>query len=351
MIQAGILGGSGYMGGEALRLLMEHPGVELAWVTSRGDKTVEYFHKNLFGKKLRFIKPEAISPCDVVFAALPSGMIMEIAPALLEQGCRIIDLGADFRLKNRDDWERKYGKKHSHWDLVNESVYGIVELHREEIKKARIIANPGCYSSAAILGLAPLVKNKLVDRQKIIIDGMSGTTGAGMDLDPAIHHPEIANNIVPYNVVDHRHSYEMEQELSLLARDEVNVHFTSSYVPITRGILAICHCFPLKHISREELLTIYRDFYSDEPFVKIYDHDYEKNSSWQYLPYPWVASVSGTNYCYIGMDVDEKRKRIVVFTVLDSIGKGGAHVAVQNMNLMFELPETMGLERLGMHPY
>lgn len=351
MIKVGIYGASGYMGGEAVRILSEHPEVEIAWLSSRGDKPVEYFHKNLYGAGLKFIKPEEITPCDVIFAALPTGQIMKQARELAEAGTKVIDLGADFRLKNRADWERIYGKAHSDWSMTEEAVYGIPELHREEIKKARVIANPGCFSSAAILGLAPLLKNKLIDESKIIVDGLSGTAGAGAETDRAIHHPEIGNNLVPYNVTDHRHTYEMEQELGLLADSKVTVHFTTSYVPITRGILDICHCFPSQKISREELLDIYKEFYKNEFFVKIIDQPKEEGVSWQYVPYPWVAAVSGTNFCHIGLDVDESRGRIVVFSVLDSIGKGGAHVAVQNMNLMFGLEETLGLKRYGLHPY
>jgi N-acetyl-gamma-glutamyl-phosphate reductase common form len=202
MIKVGIFGASGYMGGEALRILSEHPEVEIAWLTSRGDKSVEYFHKNFYGTGFKFIKPEEITPCDIIFAALPSGQIMKQAEELLLKGTKIIDLGADFRLKDRADWERIYGKTHTAWKLAEEAVYGIPELHREEIKKSRIIANPGCFSSAAILGLAPLIKNGLIDTSKIIVDGLSGTAGAGAETDRAIHHPEIGNNLVPYNVVD-----------------------------------------------------------------------------------------------------------------------------------------------------
>jgi len=351
VIKVGIYGASGYMGGEALRILLEHPGVEIVWLTSRGDKPLEYFHKNMYGAGLKFIKPEDVTPCDVVFAALPSGQIMRQARGLLESETKVIDLGADFRLKDRNEWERVYGKPHSDWQMAEEAVYGIPELHREKIKKARVIGNPGCYSSAAILGLAPLVKHGLIDTAKIIVDGLSGTAGAGAETDRAIHHPEIGNNLVPYNVVDHRHTYEMEQELGLLSNTGVSVHFSTTYVPITRGILDICHCFPNTKVNRNELIDIYKDFYRNEFFVKIIDLPKEQGASWQYVPYPWVAAVSGTNFCHIGLDVDEKRGRIVVFSVLDSIGKGGAHVAVQNMNLMFELDETLGLKRYGLHPY
>lgn len=351
MIKVGIYGASGYMGGEALRILLEHPEVEIAWITSRGDKPVEYFHKNFYGMGLKFIKPEEVTPCDLIFSALPTGQIMKQARGLLEKGTKVIDLGADFRLKDRKDWERIYGKAHSDWEIVEEAVYGIPEFHREDIRKARVIANPGCFSSAAILGLAPLVKNGMIDNTKIIVDGLSGTAGAGAETDRAIHHPEIGNNLVPYNVVDHRHTYEIEQELSLIGNTKVSVHFTTTYVPITRGILDICHCFPTVKLGRNELIDLYKEFYKDEFFVKIIDLPKDESASWQYAPYPWVAAVSGTNYCHIGLDVDERRGRIVVFCVLDSIGKGGAHAAVQNMNLLFGLEETMGLKRSGLHPY
>ncbi|MBN1698997.1 MAG: N-acetyl-gamma-glutamyl-phosphate reductase [Spirochaetales bacterium] len=351
MITVGIFGGSGYMGGEAVRVLLEHPEAEIAWITSRGEKPVEYFHRNLAGKGLRFIKPDETTQCDVVFAALPSGHIMIMAERLLGEGTKIIDLGADFRLKNRSDWERKYGKKHACWYLVEEAVYGITELHKEEIRNARLIANPGCYASASILALAPLVKHGVIDTRRIVVDGLSGTTGFGAEPDVPSHHPEIANNIVPYNVVDHRHTYEIEQELQHLSADPVTIHFTSSYVPITRGILSICHCFPKTSVSRKALIGMYEAFYNEEPFVTILDLPKEENAAWQYLPYPWVAAVSGSNYCHIGLDIDEKRGRIVVFSVLDSIGKGGAQVGVQNMNIMFGLPEETGLRRAGLHPY
>jgi len=351
LIKVGIYGASGYMGGEVIRILLEHPEVEIAWLTSRGDKPIEYFHKNFYGMGLNFIKPEEVTPCDIIFSALPSGQIMKQARGMLESGTKVIDLGADFRLRNRNDWERIYGRVHTDWEIAEEAIYGIPEFHREEIKKARVIANPGCFSSAAIFGLAPLVNKGLIDTKKIIVDGFSGTAGAGAETDRAIHHPEIANNIVPYNVVDHRHTYEIEQELSIIGNTDVTVHFTTAYVPITRGILDICHCFPSSKVNRDELISLYKDYYSEEPFVKIIDLPKEENASWQYIPYPWVAAVSGTNYCHIGLDVDEKRGRIVVFSVLDSIGKGGAHAAVQNMNLLFGIDEMTGLKRTGLHPY
>ncbi|MCJ7608343.1 N-acetyl-gamma-glutamyl-phosphate reductase [Candidatus Bathyarchaeota archaeon] len=351
LITVGIYGASGYVGGEALRILNEHPQIRVAWATSRSGKSIEYFHRNLYGSGIHLIKPEEASYCDTVLLSLPSGNAMTMVPDLLKNGTKIIDLGADFRLQDHTEWERIYGRTHSCWNLVNEAIYGIPELHRDQIRKARIIANPGCFSSASILGLAPLIKEEKIDTERIVIDGLSGTAGAGSELDITMHHPEIGNNLVPYNVVDHRHTYEIEQELGLLAKKKVTINFTPAYVPITRGILAICHCFPVQKVSRNELLDLYKSFYRDEYFIKIFDMPKDADATWQYMPYPWVSAVSGTNFCHIGLDVDEKRNRVVVFSVLDSLGKGGAHAAVQNLNLLFNLEETMGLTRYGLHPY
>lgn len=350
MIRVGILGASGYMGGETLRVLLDHPDVEIAWLTSRGGERIDEAHPNLFGLGLEMIHPDDATPCDVVFLALPTAASIEAATRFLSAGSKVIDLGAAFRLKDRATWESAYGQKHPAWPLAEEAVYGIAELHETAIAKSRLVANPGCFSSAAILGLAPLVKAGLADVDRIVVDGLSGTAGAGAELHRAAHHPEIGGNLVPYNVVGHRHTFEMEQELSRLASKPVNVHFTPTYVPIVRGILDVCHVFPTHAVKRDDLLDLYRDFYRDQPFVLVYDLPKEAGASWQYKPYPWVSVVAGTNYCYLGLDVDEKRGRVVVFSVLDSIGKGGAQVGVENMNLMCGLERTAALRRRGLHP-
>ncbi len=350
MLKVGIVGVTGYMGGEALRVLLEHPQVEVAWATSRSGGRIEDYHPNLYGIEVPLVHPDDVTPCNVVFLALPTSASIEAAGRFLEQNCRVIDLGGAFRLKNRSIWESVYGQKHTRWELAEEAVYGISELHKEEIKGARLIANPGCFSSSAILGLAPLVKAKVIDEHKIIIDGLSGTIGAGAELTRHAHHAEIGNNLIPYNVVNHRHTFEMEQELSILAGKDVCVHFTPMYVPIVRGILNICHVFPHKTISRDGLFDLYQDFYFGEPFVKVYELPKEADTTWQYKPYPWVSAVAGTNYCFIGFDVDETRNRIIVFSVLDSVGKGGAQTGVENMNLMFGFDRSIGLSRRGLHP-
>ncbi len=349
-LRAGVLGASGYMGGEALRVLLEHPAVEIAWATSRSAAPIEHFHPNLLGCGITTIAPEQASACDVVFLAVPTDVSLDAAARFIALGCKVIDLGSAFRLEDRALWEATYGMGHSQWSLAEEAVYGISELHAGKIASARLIANPGCFSSAAILGLAPLLHESLVDPERIVIDGLSGTTGAGAELARPAHHAEIGNNLVPYNVVGHRHTLEMEQELSAVAMRAVRVHFTPVYVPIVRGILGICHVFPDRPVRRETALDAFRAFYRDAPFVHVFDLPAEDGAAWQYRPYPWVSAVIGTNHCHIGLDVDHERGRIVVFSALDSIGKGGAHAGIENMNLMFGLPRTAGLERLGSHP-
>lgn len=351
MIRVGVYGASGYMGGEVLRVLSEHPEVEVAWATSRGKAPLEDIHRNFLGSDISFISPEEITLCDAVFIAAPTGVAMDSAKKFLKDGAKIIDLGSDFRLRDQATWEKVYGKRHTQWTLAKEAVYGIPELHRDAIKKARIVANPGCYSSSVILALAPLVKEGLIESDRITVSSLSGTAGAGMELDVTMHHPEIGNNVVPYNVVDHRHSFEMEQELGALTKETVTVHFAPCYIPITRGILSICSCFPKKKITRNTLLDLYKDFYAKEFFVKIIGTPHDPVATWQHKPYPWVAATSGTNFCHIGLDVDEERSRIVVLSALDSLGKGGAHAGVQNLNVLFGLPERTGLKRRGLHPY
>lgn len=351
MIKVGIYGASGYMGSEALRVLLKHPYVSVEWATSRSNIPIEYYHKNFYGRDIHFVKPDEATPCDAVFFALPTGMTTELCKTFYKNGSKIIDFGADFRLNDQSEWENVYGKKHSDWSMAEQAVYGLVELHRTEIKNSNIIANPGCYSSSSILALSPLIKEDIIDTGKIIVDGLSGTVGAGDDLDLALHHPEIHNNILPYNVVDHRHSYEIEQELSLLANKKVTINFSACYIPISRGVMTINHAFPTKSINRETLLELYRDFYKDEFFIKIIDLPKDKQGAWNYLPYPWIAAVSATNFCHIGLDIDEERNRIVVYSVLDSIGKGGALVGIQNLNLIFGFDEKAGLDFYGIHPY
>ena len=338
------------MGGEALRVLLRHPRARIAWTTSRTPGPVEQIHPNLYDTGLTFDRLEDVGTPDFVLLALPTPATPAVANRFLTAGARIIDLGSAFRLKDRATWERVYGQEHPAWSLASAAVYGIPELHEESIRTATLIANPGCFSSAAILALAPLLRAGLVDPNHLIVHGLSGTAGAGADLSRAIHHPEIGSNVVLYNVVGHRHTYEMEQELAALAQRPVRVHFTPCYIPIVRGIVDICRCFPLKSLGRSEAIDLFRQFYEGQPFVKIYDQPRGDVEAWDYKPYPWVSAVAGTNYCHIGIDVDDERNSIVIMSVLDSVGKGGAQVAIENLNLMAGFDRTDGLLDRAMHP-
>ena len=338
------------MGGEALRVLLRHPRARIAWTTSRTPGPVEQIHPNLYDTGLTFDRLEDVGTPDFVLLALPTPATPAVANRFLTAGARIIDLGSAFRLKDRATWERVYGQEHPAWSLASAAVYGIPEIHEESIRTATLVANPGCFSSAAILALAPLLRAGLVDPNHLIVHGLSGTAGAGADLSRAIHHPEIGSNVVLYNVVGHRHTYEMEQELAALAQRPVRVHFTPCYIPIVRGIVDICRCFPLKSLGRNEVIHLFREFYEGQPFVKIYDQPRGDVEAWDYKPYPWVSAVAGTNYCHIGIDVDDERNSIVIMSVLDSVGKGGAQVAIENLNLMAGFDRTDGLLDRGMHP-
>ncbi|MFN8626051.1 MAG: N-acetyl-gamma-glutamyl-phosphate reductase [Candidatus Binatia bacterium] len=349
-VTVGVVGGSGYSGGELLRLLLGHPRVELSWVTSRGEKQLETIHRNLLGSGLRFIKEAEATPCDAVFLCLPSRESMDRAGQHLAQGGKVIDLGSDFRLKDASLFERVYRAKHVSWDLVSEAPYGATELHRDAIRAARLVANPGCFAYATILGLAPLVRAGWIEPERIVVDALSGSSGAGAEPTVPTHQSEIGNSTFPYNVIGHRHTAEMEQELSAVAGHNVTINFTPYYAPFPRGILASCHGFLNRKIGRAEVLALYRESYRGEPFVRILDMEKDAKASWQYLPYPSVASVAGSNYVQIGADVDERRGRVVVFSALDNLGKGAAGSAIQNMNCMLGLPEEAGLLGFGLHP-
>ena len=301
MVSLGIVGGSGYMGGEALRVLLRHPQADIAWVTSRSPGPVEHVHANLSDTDLHFVRLEAVKTPDFVLLALPTGASMEIAVRFLQAGARVIDLGAAFRLHDRPTWERVYGQPHAAWPLVHEAVDGRPELPAERLRTARLIAHPGGFASAAMLGLAPLLQAGLVEGQRLVVAGLSGPAGAGAACARARHHPEIGGHVVLYNVVGHRHTYEREQELTGVAHREGRVHFTPCSIPIVRGLVAICRCCPTAALSRAHLLALCRQFDQRQPFVKGYDQPQEADDAWHYTPYPWVSAVAGTNYGYLGI--------------------------------------------------
>jgi len=347
VIRVGIYGGRGYVARELARLIAVHPDAELAWWHSREAGTVEDVHRNLLGTQLQFIAGEGTPDADVVFLCTPVGVAMEVAPDLLRRGSKVVSMAADFRITDRSVFESIYGP-HRSWELQKMAVYGIPELHRDAIRACDLVANPGCFSTAAILALAPLVQMPNVDADHLVVDGISGTSGAGATLDRSVHHPEMCSTVIPYNVVGHRHTYEMEEQLSLVARRSVCVHFTSHYGPFSRGILATCHAFADPLPTRDDLLDLYDAFYAEQPFVIVNRLSGSPQAAWHYESYPSVLDVASSNFCQIGMDVDPKRRRIVIFAAIDNMGKGACSAAVQNMNLMFRIDETAGISMRGL---
>ena len=349
-MRVGIIGGSGYVGGELLRLLLFHPQVGVTMVTSRqyAGEFVFGVHPNLRGAtQLKFL-PMNLSNlaknCDLVFTATPHGSSVNLVPKLLEMGLKVIDMSADFRLKNPDDYVEWYGWKHSHPELLKEAVYGLTELHREEIKNARLIACPGCMAIATILGLAPLVKAEVMEKDRVVVDAKIGSSGAGSVPSLASHHPERFGGVRPYKPVGHRHTAEIEQELNLLTNKPITISFSTHAVNMVRGILSTIHVFPTKSLTDKDVWKIYRSFYQGEPFVRLVK--YKKGL--HRLPDPKV--VMGTNFCDIGFEFDPHTNRLVILSAIDNIMKGAAGQGVQCLNVVLDVDEKTGLESTGFHP-
>ncbi len=349
-MRIGIIGGSGYVGSELLRLLLLHPQAEVTMVTSRQSVGEFVFnaHPNLRGlTQLKFVPQdmaELQKNCDLIFTATPHGGSVNLVPKLLDAGLKVIDMSADFRLKKPDDYETYYGWKHAHPEMLKDAVYGLPELHREEIKKARLVACPGCEATAAILGLAPIVKAGLVDKDKIVVDLKVGSSGGGSKPSPASHHPERSSGVRPYKVVGHRHIAEVEQELDALSSEPVRISFTPHAVNMVRGILATIHTFPKQKLESKDLWRAFRGMYGNEPFIRIVK--YQKGP--YQLPDPKVTM--GTNFCDIGFEIDEHANRLLLFSALDNMCKGASGQGVQCMNIQMGLDETTGLKSTGFHP-
>ena len=349
-MNVGVIGGSGYVGGELLRLLLPHPKVELTTVTSRANAGEFVFtvHPNLRGStQLKFTHPkisQVTNNCDLVFAAMPHGKSLELVPQLLDSGVKVIDMSADDRLKNPDDYDRWYKWKHTHPELLHEAVYGLPELHRAEIKKARLIGCPGCMSTATIIGLAPLQKAGLIEENRIVVDVKIGSSGAGQKPTVMSHHPERAGGVRPYKVADHRHVAEVEQELNLLREQKLLVSFTPHAVNMIRGILSTIHAFLKKPVTTKDIWQIYRAMYQNEFFIRFVKF---KKGPYQ-LPDPKVTM--GTNYIDVGFELDPRTRRIIVFSAIDNLMRGAAGQGVQCMNIMLGYEEITGLECQGYHP-
>ncbi|GAE88657.1 N-acetyl-gamma-glutamyl-phosphate reductase [Acetivibrio straminisolvens JCM 21531] len=276
---------------------------------------------------------------EVFVTALPHGISKEVIPKLIEKGKRIVDHSGDFRYKSVEVYEKWYNTTHGMPHLLDLSVYGLPELHREEIKNAQIVGNPGCYPTCSILGLAPLIKNRLVDTKNIIIDAASGVSGAGRKTDLPYQFCECTENFKAYNVSTHRHTSEIEQELSLLAGEELTVSFTPHLVPMKRGMLATIYANLNCEKSTSELIELYKEYYKNEYFVRILDEG----------KLPETKFVAGSNFIDIGLVVDKRLNRVIVLSAIDNLGKGAAGQAVQDLNIMFGLPEHRGLENSGLY--
>ena len=342
MIKVGIVGGTGYTGVELLRLLAQHPKVEIAAITSRGDAgtPVSCMFPSLRGRvDLRFEDPERanLRACDVVFFATPNGVAMQQAPELLEAGVRVIDLAADFRLTDVAEWERWYGMQHASPGWVAKAVYGLPEVNRAAIRDARLVANPGCYPTAVQLGFIPLLKAGLVDVDHLIADAKSGVSGAGRKAEISSLFSEAADNFKAYAVSGHRHLPEIRQGLARVTGASVGLTFVPHLTPIVRGIEATLYA----QISADaDYQSVYEKYYADEPFVDVMP----ANS------HPDTRSVRSANICRIAVHRPQNGNVLVVLSVIDNLVKGAAGQAIQNMNIMFGLPETDGLWQLPVLP-
>ncbi len=342
-VRASVAGASGYAGGELVRWLSGHPRVELAHLTAfreQGRPLADVF-PNLRGFATQTLNGtswrDMAADSDVVFLALPHGAAIEAAPTLLEGGARVIDLGADFRLKEPASYLRWYGSEHGAAGLLGEAVYGLPEANREAVRSARLVANPGCYPTAAALALLPLVATGLV-QGPVIVDAKSGVSGAGRNPSAATHFSEVNENVRPYKLGEHRHGPEMEQTLAE-AGTPVSIYFAPHLAPMTRGILATCYAPLSGELPAEKLLSLYRDAYRDEPFVRVLETDL-----------PQTKATLGSNFCDIAVRIDPERRLAVAVAAIDNLVKGAAGQAIQNMNLMFGFPEAEGLWAPAMYP-
>src|SRR5213593_1765661 len=340
-LKIAIFGGSGYGGSELLRLLLQHPHAEINFVTANehAAKSVSEVHRNLLGlTDLKFIKPQEdfknLRDLDCVFFALPHGQAMEIAPKL-PANINVVDLSGDFRLSDPSAFAKHYGREHAAMDLQSQFVYGLTETNREVIKSARCVANPGCFATATLLGLTPLVVNNVLTC-RVIVDAKTGSSGSGAKSAPNTHHPQRSNSFYAYKPFTHQHVPEIEQELSRIGEWSNELVFMTHSLPVSRGIFASIYTETKTEISSADARTIFADFYHHSFFVRLVESSPDIN---------WVKT---TNFCDIGLAV--RGRQLVVFTAIDNLVKGAAGQAVQNMNLMFGLDERTGLMLTGSNP-
>ena len=340
MIKVGIIGSTGYAGAEIVKLIQNHPEAEVVWFGSKSFEGEPFasVYRNMFElvdeKCLGDNIDELSSKVDVIFTATPQGLCSKIINEDVLSKTKVIDLSADFRIKDVDVYEKWYGIKHESPEFIDEAVYGLCEINRDKTKDARLIANPGCYTTCSILSIYPLVKEGLIDPKSIIVDAKSGTTGAGRGAKVANLFCEVNENIKAYGVTTHRHTPEIEEQLSYAADEDVVINFTPHLVPMQRGILVTAYANLTKDVTYDEVKAVYDKYYKDEKFIRVLNKDL----------CPETRFVANSNYTDINFKIDERTGRIVMMGALDNLVKGAAGQAVQNMNIMFGLPEETGID-------
>lgn len=343
MLKVGIIGATGYTGSELVRLLHFHPEAEIEFITSESHKGKLFsdIHPQFKGSadiELKSVDEINVEKVNVLFLALPHGVSMEFVEKFIDYDVKIIDLSGDFRLSSKFVYEEWYKKDHTYEEGFSKAVFGLPELWRDEIRKAKLVANPGCFPTGAILTTAPLVKSKLIDNERIIIDSKTGVTGAGIKAKEVTHFPNVNDNFKPYSVKFHRHTIEIQEQLSKVSVGETVIQFTPHLLPVDRGILTSAYLIPNKKVSEAELKKIYKEFYIDSYFVRIIDQT------------PEVKNVRGTNFVDIYPTYDERTNTILVFSAIDNLVKGASGAAIQNMNLMFGIKEETGLNQIPIKP-
>jgi len=345
MITVGIVGASGYTGGETLRILLRHPGVEVLQATSESNAGhfLHTLHPNLRKQtQLKFTSLNDLKPCDVLFLCLPHGSAMRRIAALEGIAGKLIDLSADFRLRHPDDYPTWYGHPHEAPQYLGRFVYGIPELHRKAIAEATHITGAGCLATASILGLLPLFRHDVIARREVFIEAKVGSSAAGDTPNLSTHHPERSGAVRSFQPTGHRHTAEIIQELGF--GQPLQVHFSATAIEAVRGVLATCHVFLKDGVEEKDLWKVYRAEYGAEPFLRVVK---ERQGIYRY---PEPKLLAGTIFCDVGFEKDPRGARLVVMAALDNLGKGAAGNAVQAMNIACGLPETMGLEFPGLHP-
>lgn len=346
MIKAGIIGSTGYAGQELVRLLLGHRETEIVWYGSKSYIDQKYYQ--VYGNMFEIVPDtclddnmeELSEKADVIFTATPQGLCASLVNEDILTRVKIIDLSADFRIKDVSVYEKWYGIEHKSPQYIGEAVYGLCEINREQIKGKRLVANPGCYTSCSILSLYPLVKEGIIDPDTIIIDAKSGTSGAGRGAKINNLYCEVNENIKAYGVTTHRHTPEIEEQLGYACGKKILLNFTPHLVPMNRGILTTSYAALSGKYTYEEVRAVYDRYYEKEHFIRVLDKDI----------CPETRFVEGSNYVDVNFKIDERTGRIIVMGALDNLVKGAAGQAVQNMNLLFGLPETMGLEQAPMFP-